>query len=262
MNVVITGSSRGIGFGMAKEFLKNGHKVLINSTSVEKLNIATEKLKEYSENIARLVLSVNEPNFVDRAFDIMNERFGGVDIWLNNAGISQPYFNVHEISDEIIENILKTNLITVANITKKVYSKMNAVRGGKIFNMEGFGSDGRMGHKMTIYGTSKRALTYFTESFAKEVGGKKVQICRMSPGMVITDFIVSPMEHANEKEIKQFHSIFNILGSKVDEVAHFLYKGIMRSKKNNDSINFLTTPKILFRFVRHLFSPRNYFENK
>lgn len=261
MNIIITGSSRGIGFGLAKEFLSHYHNVLINSTTEEKLKIALEKLGKFKDKIVGLAYNVNNSDFVEKAFQLMTEKFGGVDIWLNNAGIPQPYKKVHEIDDEKISNLLTTNLITVANITKKVYLKMNEANRGKIFNMEGFGSDGRMGHKMTIYGTSKRALTYFTKSYSKEVGGDKVQINRMSPGMVITDFIMSSMDNATPKEIKSFQTIFNILGSEVDEVARFLYKKIIKSKKNNDSINFLTNSKILFRFVRHIFAPRNYFKN-
>lgn len=262
LNVVITGSSRGIGFGLASQFLENGHNVLINSTNLEKLNIAFEKLKKFSDKTVGLAFNVNEPDFVNRAFELMNAKFGDIDIWINNAGIPQPYKIVSEIDDEFIEKQLKTNLISVINISKKVYSKMNESSGGKIFNMEGFGSNGRMGYKMSIYGTSKNALTYFTKSFAKEIGGEKIQINRLNPGMVVTDFLNLAFENSTEEEKIKTKKVFNMLGSEVDEVVKFLYKGIIKSKKNNDSINYLTTIKLLSKLIKNVVSPRNYFKIK
>ena len=126
--------------------------------------------------------------------------------------------------------------------------------------MEGFGSDGRMMPKMTIYGTSKAALRYFTRSMAKEAEGTPVQIGALSPGMVVTDFILNSMEKGDPEEIERTKNIFNILGEKVETVAPFLVKGILRSTRNNDKIFYLNGRKVMWKFLKSNFKKNNYFD--
>jgi short-subunit dehydrogenase len=124
---------------------------------------------------------------------------------------------------------------------------------GKIFNMEGFGSDGRMMNKLTLYGTTKRAVNYFTKSVSKEIDGVGVQIGILSPGMVRTDFLNSATDTRSPKETKQFKKVYDILAEDVDVVTGFLAPRILKSKKNYDRIEFLTKGKLMLKIGKMMF---------
>ena len=87
--------------------------------------------------------------------------------------------------------------------------------------MEGFGSDGMIRDKMTLYGTTKRAVRYFTQSMAKEASTSPVKIGTLSSGMVVTDFLLNSLK-SNSKEADKAKEIFNILADHVDTVTPFL----------------------------------------
>ena len=131
---------------------------------------------------------------------------------------------------------------------------------GQIFNMEGFGSDGRMMKKMTIYGTSKYALRYFTRSLAKEAANTQVQVGTISPGMVITDLILHSLKTTSPDDIEHTKNIFNILGERVETVTPFLVDRILKSNKNNNHIAFLTIKKVMWKFMKSRFKKNNFFD--
>jgi len=102
---------------------------------------------------------------------------------------------------------------------------------------------------------TKRALTYFTKSTAREVKGSKVKICRLSPGMVITDFLLSSLPEDIEIR-KRYINIYNILGDKVETVTPFLVRKILENNKNDAKIAWLTKPKAFKRFFLSIFVKR------
>ena len=86
--IVITGSTRGIGFGLATEFLKLGHKVVFNGTTEASLSKSLLKLNEFSSQLIGVPGDVTELSTHQQLFNAAIEKFGKVDIWINNAGIS------------------------------------------------------------------------------------------------------------------------------------------------------------------------------
>ena len=259
-NVVITGSTRGIGFGLALEFLSRGHKVCINGTSKKSTEKALAKLKKYSKQIIVVSGNVAKNSTHERLFDLSTQKFGSVDIWINNAGISTRNVNTVDLDKDEIKKLYDINIKGMTLGTLVALRKMKEQGYGKIFNMEGFGSDGRMMPKMTIYGTSKYALRYFTRSMAKEAKSSGVQIGTLSPGMVITDLILTSLETTDPKELERTKNIFNILGEKVETVTPVLVEGILKSRKNNDRIAFLTGRKVMWKFIKSNFRKNDFFK--
>ena len=258
--IVITGSTRGIGLGMAEEFLKRGHQVTINGTSQKSIDASLEKLKAFHDRILGIPGNVTKNHTHEKLFDLTVERFGKVDIWINNAGIPVPRKMTVDLEKEDIKAVYDVNLKGMTQGTLWALRKMKDQGYGKIFNMEGFGSDGRMMPKMTIYGTSKYALRYFTRSMAKEAEGTGVQIGALSPGMVVTDFIHTSIADSSPEEKERTKNIFNILGEKVETVAPFLVEGILKSTKNNDRIAYLNSIKVMWKFVKSNFKKNNFFD--
>lgn len=258
--IIITGSTRGIGFGLAYEFLKRGHQVAINGTTQKSVDAALEKLSNYTNQLIGIPGNVTKNSTHERLFDHTVERFGRVDIWINNAGISTPYKLTVDLEKNDIKNLYDINIKGMTLGTLLALRKMTEQGFGKIFNMEGFGSDGRMMPKMTIYGTSKYALRYFTRSMAKEAEDTPIQIGALSPGMVVTDFILNSLKNGDRGEIERTKNIFNILGEKVETVTPFLVEGILKSTKNNDRIAFLTGRKVMWKFLRSRFKKNDFFD--
>ena len=116
---------------------------------------------------------------------------------------------------------------------------------------------------LSIYGTSKRAITYFTEALALESKEKNTNVIvgKLSPGIMITDFITNAL--GNKEKIilpEKTKKVYNILGDYPDIVANFLVKKILKNKKNNAKIEWLTNRKAMFRFMTAAFSKRNFFK--
>ena len=137
-----------------------------------------------------------------------------------------------------------------------VAKKMMQQGHGKIFNMEGLGSDGRIQNKMIVYGTSKRAVSYFSKALAKELSYSPIQIGVISPGMVFTDLLLNPVKGASEKDQKRMNKIFNILAEPIEKVAPFIVKRILNGNKPFISIQYLTNLKVMRKFIRNAFSTK------
>jgi len=261
-HAVITGSSRGIGFGLAKEFLKQGFTVSISGSNQLSTFKAAEKIKkEYSEDLFVAVpCDVRSRDDIRNLWKLSEDKFGRVDIWVNNAGIGQSNDYFWNLEDSETDAIIDINLKGLIKCSAYVYRKMHEQNFGKIYNMEGLGSQGRMMPKVEIYGTTKRAVNYFTKSFAKDIKGGQIIAAAISPGMVVTDLLMNPID-SNSPDRKRLEKIVNILGDRVETVSPFLVKKMIKNNKNGKAIRWLTDRKIAFRFLKSLFVKRNVIEN-
>ncbi len=256
-HAVITGSSSGIGFGLATEFLKNGFSVTISGKNGEKLNSAGEKLiKSFSKNSVHIqTCDVRLCSDIKNLWNSAKNRFEHVDIWINNAGTGQDFIFIKDFEEEAINLIIDTNIKGVIHASRIIYNKMAEQGFGAVYNMEGFGSDGRKMQKMSIYGTSKSALSYFTKSFIKETIHSPVIIGTISPGMVLTDLFLRPADR-DEKEEKRFLKITNILADNVETVTPWLVNKMINNTKHDKSFNWLNSTKVTARFISSLFRKR------
>jgi short-subunit dehydrogenase len=130
--------------------------------------------------------------------------------------------------------------------------------GGKIFNMEGFGSNGQIRPTTSVYGSTKYALRYFTKAVAAELKDTPIKMCYLSPGIVLTDMLVPPPERRDEGW-EQVKKILNILADTVETVTPFLVEGMLKADKNGDAVRWLTRRKVMWRFFKSRFSKRDIF---
>jgi len=255
-NIVITGSSRGIGFGMAVEFLKRGHRVTISGRDKKTLETAANILsKQFSkERVTAVPCDVSSISDIEKLWTEAS-RSGNIDIWINNAGIGQGTLPTIEIDVTQIDKIVDTNIKGVIFGSKIALKNMLIQGSGAIYNMEGFGSDGRKMKSMSLYGTSKYALRYFTRSLALEASGSPVIVGAISPGMVVTDLLIDPI--SSDKPInRQASKIFHILADRVETVTPWLVDKMLANKKNNALFNWLNSGKVMLRFLKNLFRKR------
>jgi NAD(P)-dependent dehydrogenase (short-subunit alcohol dehydrogenase family) len=256
--VVITGSSRGIGFGLAKRFLERGCTVVLNGSSPESTRAALDRLADFRGLVAGVPADISTKEGIIFLYEESRKLFGKVDIWINNAGVSHEKRNVWDLDAGEIERVIETNIRGVIYGTIIPFREMQKQGGGKIFNMEGLGSDGFMLDGLSVYGTSKSALTYFTRSFAHEARGSKVQVGTISPGMVVTDMLLRSVSDGSQESEKN-RKFFNIVADDVDTVSAFLCERMLASDSHSPRIRWLTKSKMIRRFLFSPFVRRDFF---
>ena len=168
--VVITGSARGLGFNMARFFREYGYNVVISDLREENLIKAKEEL-EKRVSIGRIVYKVCNVSKLEELQQLMSfaiAEFNSVDIWINNAGVNQPQKAIWELSESEINTIIDVDLKGAIYGSKVAMEEMSKVHSGAIYNIEGYGSNDAHMLGLNMYGTSKRAVTYLTESLAQE----------------------------------------------------------------------------------------------
>jgi NAD(P)-dependent dehydrogenase (short-subunit alcohol dehydrogenase family) len=258
--IVITGSTKGIGFGLAEEFLKRGHKVVVSGRKQDALNQAVAKLSAtYQDNVAGCLSNVSKLEDHERLFAFAKEKFGRVDIWINNAGVAHSMTNVWELPLEVIQDSVN------ANVYGSIYGSRVAVKGmleqggGWIYNLEGFGSSGRTMAGLSVYGMTKAAAAYFGKSLAKEVANTPVKVAALQPGMVITDMITG--QYKTPEELDKVKPIFNIIANRVSDVVPWLADQILSNQKNGALLQYQPRWKLMLRFLTAPFVRRNVFDD-
>ena len=259
-SIVITGSTRGIGFGLAESFLARDCAVVVSGRSRGAVDKAIEELgSRYPEDqVFGHPCDVRDPEQLQALWNEAMSRFGKIDIWINNAGLSGPQMMIWKLAPEQIQEVVDTNILGV------IFGSQIAVRGmldqayGSIYNMEGMGGDGRMHEGLIPYGMTKYGVNYFTRGLAKETKGTSLIIGSIRPGMVITSFITDQYED-RPVEYKKVKRIFNIIANRVEDVAPWLAENILENDKSGKTISYMSRWKLLFRFLSAPFSKRDIF---
>ncbi|WP_127025382.1 SDR family NAD(P)-dependent oxidoreductase [Rheinheimera mangrovi] len=259
-NVVITGSTRGIGYGLAVEFLKKGCKVMISGRDQSKVDLLVSHLGEQfgKDKVVGLACEVSSAPALTALWQGAAAAFGQVDIWINNAGISIDRQPLHLQPAADLQRIVDTNLTAVLLANSIVLSGMLAQGSGQIWNMEGFGSNDATQPGMAAYGATKRAVTYLNKALQKEVKGTAVQVNTLSPGIVVTDLLLSDYDLKSE-QWKKARKIFNILGDKVETVTPWLVEKILATDGSGAKVAWLTGGKAFRRFLTAGFNKRDLF---
>lgn len=258
--VVITGSTRGIGRGLAENFLAKGCQVVISGRRQDAVDAVVDELAiTYGAlNVAGKACEITDPEQLQGLWDVAQSRFNRVDVWVNNAGISIPRKNLADASPVEIASIVNINLTGILLANSVVLRGMQKQGNGQIWNMEGFGSGGQVQPGMASYGATKRAVNYLNKALQKEVAGTGVQVCTLSPGIVVTDLLVGDYDMSSPEWLKS-KKIFNILGDKVETVTPYLVDGILKADKSGAKVAWLTGGKAFGRFMTAGFKKRDLF---
>ena len=259
-SVVITGSTRGIGRGLAENFLQRGCKVVVSGRGAEAVAAVVEELGTGfgRENVAGKACEITDTDQLQALWDEAVARFGRVDVWINNAAISSARKPLAEADPADISRVVNINLAGMLLANRIALRGMTAQDSGQIWNMEGFGSGNQVQPGMAVYGSTKRAVNYLIKALQKEVKGTGVQVCTLSPGMVVTDLLVGDYD-TSSPEWERSKKIFNILGDRVETVTPWLVDGILKSNRSGARVEWLTNGKAFRRFLTAGFNKRDLF---
>lgn len=263
--VVITGSARGFGLEMLKEFRKNSYNVVVCDINEQALEEAKKKLVEItsSANIYSYRVDITKEEELNNMINDLLTKEKTIDIWINNAGVNQPNKAIWEVDKESIDRLIEIDLKGTILGTRAIMPIMIKQNSGQIYNVEGHGSNDALIYGLSLYGTTKRAVTYFTEALGKEVEVKQLPICvgKISPGIMITNFIQTSLGDGDKIELdEKTKKVYNILGDYPDVIAKFIVSKIVKNTKNNVKFNWLTNGKAAFRFMTSGFNKRDFFK--
>jgi NAD(P)-dependent dehydrogenase (short-subunit alcohol dehydrogenase family) len=258
--IVITGSTRGIGFALADAFLAQGCRIIVNGRRHERVEQACVDLamRYGSENLKGFPATVSDPEEMEKLWNYSVEFLGEVDIWINNAGLAHETEPAWELPAETVKQVIDVNVLGL------IYGSQVAMRGmieqgfGQIYNMEGFGSNGHIREGMSIYGTSKAAVHYFTQALIEEVQKTGILIGTLSPGMVMTDLILDRFKD-DPQGLEEAKKIFNILADTADNVAPWMVEQILSNEKQGANIDYMPRSRMVGRFLKSPFSKRDLF---
>lgn len=259
--VVVTGGTRGIGLGLAKSFLDKGCKVVICGRSEGSVQGALEELSALGD-VHGLPCDVTDPDQVQALWDGAVERFGRVDIWINNAGVMHALVDFIDGSTEEIRQVVDVNLLgTLYGTHVAMRGMRDQEGGGAVYVMEGLGSDGKTRALHTLYGTSKVAVRYLFKALVDEAADTPVRIGSISPGIVVTDLLTAVYEDRPVEEFDRVKKIFNILADRVDTVAPWIVEQVLEAKNNGATITWLTGFTAFGRFMTAPFNKRDLFSD-
>jgi NAD(P)-dependent dehydrogenase (short-subunit alcohol dehydrogenase family) len=260
--IVITGSTRGIGYGLAQAFLARGQAVVISGRTAEAVDeaVATLRARQPGAQVLGQPCQVSDLAQVEALWAAAKQHFGRVDIWINNAGISHPPRKLWELPRETIDAVVATNVTGSLYGTQVAARGMLAQGGGFIYDLHGFGSTGMVRPGLSVYGLTKYAVAYLTKALSAEAAGGPVKIGAISPGIVATELMTQPYD-GDPAGLERAKRVFNILGDKVDTVTPWLADRVLANTQSGVVISWLTPAKAAWRFATASFNRnRNIFE--
>lgn len=213
--IIVTGAASGIGKGIAKYFLDRGDNVVINSVTTASLESTYHEFGA-GDNLAMYVGDISNQETGKQLVKIALEKFGAVDVLVNNAGIfgSKPFL---EVDEAYLDKFLTTNLKGTYFTTQAIVPQMLAQKGGVVINIgtplvnHGFG-----GWPASAPVSSKGAIHALTVQLAAEFGKQNIRFNTVAPGVIRT-----PMHGDKADENASLH-LLNRVGE-VDDVAEMVY---------------------------------------
>lgn len=211
--VVVTGGSRGIGAEIVKKLARDKYRVILNyNKSENEAKKIKEDLQKDNINVEIFKADVSKREEVKELIDFVINKFGKIDVLINNAGISQTKLFT-DLTDEDWNNMIQTNLTSVFYCTQEAIRNMISRKEGLIINISSIW--GVTGSSCEVhYSVAKAGIDGMTKALAKEVGPSNIRVNSIAPGIIDTD-----MNKAyTDEEIKDIIEDIplNKIGKKVD----------------------------------------------
>lgn len=219
---LVTGSSSGIGKAIAILFGKEGANVVVTYHSgKERAEEVVKEIEKYGAKTKAYEVGVADEQQIKNLFAQVDKDFGDIHILVNNAGINGSGIPVEDMSTEVWDKVIKTNLYGPFFCTREflqVKKKYNTYRGSRIINITSIHQSVNVAGNAN-YNASKSAMRNFAYSLALEVADKELTVNNIAPGMILTPINSKVMD--DPEKLKQAESIIPFhRGGKPEEVAN------------------------------------------
>lgn len=194
---IVTGGARGIGFATAEVLGRDGYALILADLDEAAGAAAVQRLEQAGYTAIAIVTDVADPDSVAAMTAQVLERFGRIDLLVNNAGIAGRAAPIHEITIEEWDTLMAIDLRSVFLCTRAVLPEMLARGSGAIVNVASVaGKEGNP--RMTPYSTAKAGVIGFTKAVAKEVAQQGVRVNAVAPATAETDILKTLSDEAIE----------------------------------------------------------------
>jgi len=183
---VVTGGSRGIGLEIARELLHQKAKVVICGRKQEGLDAAQETLQG-GDSLLAVQAHVAREEDVNRLFDAALEKFGRIDVLVNNMGMNLPSGSLVDTETGMWQKIIDSNLTSTFMCARRAGRIMQEQKSGRIVSVTSVAAH-KAAPGMNVYGIAKSAIEMMTKNLAFELAGDNIQVNAVAPAMVRTDF--------------------------------------------------------------------------
>ena len=201
---VVTGASKGIGAGIAKEFAEAGASVVVNYASDKQgADRVVDEITKRGGKAIVIQANVAKKADVEKLFAEAEKAFGKIDIVVNNAGVYE-FMPLEEVSEQQFHRMFDTNVLGILLVTQEGLKHFNA-NGGSIINISSLASS-LTPPTAVVYNATKGAVDAITRTLAKELGPRKIRVNAINPGMVITEGVVTGGFHESDMR-KMFESM-------------------------------------------------------
>ena len=198
--VVVTGSRRGIGLGIALAFAKEGANIVLNATSEIDQEIL-ELFTPYSGEVLSVVGDISKFEVAESLVEQTIEKFSKIDVLINNAGITRDGL-VLKMKEKDFDDVIDTNLKGCFNLIRFASPYMVRQKSGSIINMTSIvGVSGNAGQ--VNYAASKAGIIGLTKSVAKEIGSRGITVNAIAPGYIDTEMTQALPEKIRKEWEKQ-----------------------------------------------------------
>lgn len=219
--VVITGSTRGIGRAMAESCADAGATVVVSSRTAGSVDETVAALRARGGLVSGVPCDVADPAALEALLVHAVSTHGGVDVWVNNAGISLGLRTHIDTSPDEIRSIVDINLTGTMVASKMVVRYFTERGGGVLINVSGRGGRGDAAAYTAAYAATKAAVMVFTRSLAAEHRADPVSILVFMPGMVDTDFYGADMTVTPGLEpiVENIRIVLDAIGTPIEAVG-------------------------------------------
>ncbi len=217
---IVTGGSRGIGLASARLLAEGGASVVVSGRDAARLEAATRELEATGAAVLGVGADAARREDVDRLVEAARERFGRLDVLVNNAGMTRDQLLVR-MKDDDWDQVLDTNLRGVFLMTRAVGKVMMRQRSGRIINISS--TAGAMGNAGQVnYSAAKAGVIGLTKAAARELAHWNILVNAVAPGLIETDMTASLPAEAREALLGQVPLKRIGVARDVAEVVRFL----------------------------------------
>jgi NAD(P)-dependent dehydrogenase (short-subunit alcohol dehydrogenase family) len=252
---IVTGGTQGLGYGYVRELQRRGARVLLTGRTAAGVSAAVERLAlespDAADRLAGCVCEIAALDSVQSVWDFGIERFGSIDIWLNNAGFARTGVGFLDTSAEEIESMVSANVVGSMNAAQVAIAgfRRQGTTGKLYLTLGGGGATGRVVPGMSVYSTTKRAVKYFADTLVKErkEAGDGILIGTISPGVNVTEGLLREMQRLPESRRAQAMQQLNFVGEHVETTTPWIVDRVLSDTRQGNNITWLTTGRMLGR---------------